>query len=76
MFHISRELYRELAPELTSDRDREHVLRACEAAVERLAMRATQDSLILESFRIRSGSRLDTIGASGVIKLADRKSVV
>jgi hypothetical protein len=36
MFHISRELYRELAPDLTSDRDREHVLRACEAAVERL----------------------------------------
>jgi hypothetical protein len=36
MFHISRELYRELAPDLTSDRDREHVLRACEATVERL----------------------------------------
>jgi len=36
MFHISRELYRELSADLTSDRDREHVLRACEATVERL----------------------------------------
>jgi hypothetical protein len=37
MFHISRALYRELAPHLTSDCDRAHVLRACEAAVHRLA---------------------------------------
>jgi hypothetical protein len=36
MFHISRELYRELSPDLTSARDREHVLRACEATVRRL----------------------------------------
>src|ERR671917_100849 len=36
MFHISRELYRELAPDLQSDRDREHVLHACEATVHRL----------------------------------------
>ena len=36
MFHISRALYRELAGDLTSDRDREHVLRACEATVQRL----------------------------------------
>jgi hypothetical protein len=36
MFHISRALYRELAGDLTNDRDREHVLRACEATVERL----------------------------------------
>jgi hypothetical protein len=36
MFHISRELYRELSADLASDRDREHVLRACEAAVHRL----------------------------------------
>jgi hypothetical protein len=37
MFHISRALYRELAGDLTSDRDRAHVLRACERAVHRLA---------------------------------------
>jgi hypothetical protein len=36
MFHISRAMYRELAGELIFDRDREHVLRACEAAVHRL----------------------------------------
>ena len=36
MFHISRELYRELSDDLTSDRDREDVLRACEATVQRL----------------------------------------
>jgi hypothetical protein len=37
MFHISRALYREIASDLTSDRDREHVLHACETAVHRLA---------------------------------------
>jgi hypothetical protein len=37
MFHISRALYRDLAGDLTSDRDRAHVLHACEAAVHRLA---------------------------------------
>jgi hypothetical protein len=37
MFHISRALYRDLAGDLTSDRDRAHVLRACEATVHRLA---------------------------------------
>ena len=37
MFHISRAMYRELAGDLTSDRDREHVLHACEATVHRLA---------------------------------------
>ena len=37
MFHISRALYRELAEDLESDRDREHVLHACEATVHRLA---------------------------------------
>ncbi len=37
MFHISRALYRELAGDLTSDRDRAAVLHACEAAVHRLA---------------------------------------
>jgi hypothetical protein len=36
MFHISRALYRELAGDLKSDRDREHLLRACETTVERL----------------------------------------
>ncbi len=36
MFHISRELYRELAPDLQSERDREHVLHACETTVHRL----------------------------------------
>jgi hypothetical protein len=35
MYHISREMYRELAPEL-HDADRRRVLRACESAVERL----------------------------------------
>jgi hypothetical protein len=37
MYHISRALYRELAGDLTSDRDRAAVLHACEAAVHRLA---------------------------------------
>lgn len=37
MFHISRAMYRELAGDLISDRDRAHVLRACEAVVHRLA---------------------------------------
>jgi hypothetical protein len=37
VFHISRALYRELAADLESDRDREHVLHACEATVHRLA---------------------------------------
>ena len=36
MFHISRAMYRELADELTSERDREAVLRACERTVHRL----------------------------------------
>ena len=35
MYHISREIYRELAP-LLAPADRVHVLRACEATVERL----------------------------------------
>jgi hypothetical protein len=35
MFHISRAIYRELAPDL-HPADREHVLRACEATVARL----------------------------------------
>jgi hypothetical protein len=35
MYHISREIYRELAPHL-APADRVHVLRACEATVERL----------------------------------------
>ena len=35
MYHISRQIYRELAPDLAAA-DREHVLRACEATVERL----------------------------------------
>ncbi len=35
MYHISRQIYRELADDL-SPADREHVLRACEAAVVRL----------------------------------------
>jgi hypothetical protein len=35
MYHISRQIYRELAADL-EDADREHVLRACEAAVDRL----------------------------------------
>ena len=37
MFHISRAMYRELAGDLTNQRDRLHVLRACEATVHRLA---------------------------------------
>ena len=36
MFHISRAMYRELAGDLISDRDRAHVLHACEAVVHRL----------------------------------------
>lgn len=36
MFQISRRLYRELAPELVDDRDREPVLHACERVVHRL----------------------------------------
>jgi len=36
MFHISRKLYRELSADLVEDRDREHVLRACETTVHRL----------------------------------------
>lgn len=35
MYHISRQLYRDLAGDL-SPADREHVLRACETTVERL----------------------------------------
>lgn len=35
MYHISRQIYRELADDL-SPADRAHVLRACEQAVERL----------------------------------------
>src|SRR5215211_6529787 len=35
MYHISRQIYRELAGDLR-DEDREHVLRACEATVARL----------------------------------------
>jgi len=37
MFHISRAMYRELAGDLTSKRDRAHVLHACETTVQRLA---------------------------------------
>ena len=36
MFQISRQLYRELAPELDDPRHRADVLRACEATVYRL----------------------------------------
>ena len=36
MFHISRQIYRELAADIVEDADRGPVLRACEAAVERL----------------------------------------
>ena len=36
MFLFSRQIYRELAADLPDDADREHVLRACEATVERL----------------------------------------
>ena len=36
MFQISRQLYRELAPELDDPRHRADVLRACEATVHRL----------------------------------------
>jgi hypothetical protein len=35
MYHISRAIYRELAPDL-APADREHVLRACETTVDRL----------------------------------------
>ena len=35
MYHISRQIYRELADDL-SPADRQHVLRACETTVERL----------------------------------------
>jgi hypothetical protein len=35
VFHISRQIYRELAPDL-QPADREYVLRACEATVDRL----------------------------------------
>jgi hypothetical protein len=35
MYHISRQIYRELADDVSAA-DREHVLRACEATVERL----------------------------------------
>jgi hypothetical protein len=37
MFHISRALYRELAGDLETNRDRLAVLHACEATVHRLA---------------------------------------
>jgi hypothetical protein len=36
MFHISRRIYRALAPDIADDADRVHVLRACEATVDRL----------------------------------------
>lgn len=36
----------------------------------RLALRANADSLVLESFRLRSGAAGDTIGASGVLRFA------
>jgi hypothetical protein len=36
MFHISRRIYRELAADIADEADREHVLRACEATIERL----------------------------------------
>ena len=36
MYHLSRALYRELAPALTHERDRRAVLGACEHAVQRL----------------------------------------
>jgi hypothetical protein len=36
MFHISRQIYRELADDIADDADREHVLAACEATVDRL----------------------------------------
>lgn len=36
MFHISRQLYRELAHDIVDDQHREPVLQACEAAVHRL----------------------------------------
>lgn len=35
-----------------------------------MVVRAAQDSLILESFRIRSGGRLDTLGATGAMRFA------
>ena len=36
----------------------------------RVVVRAAQDSLILESFRLRSGGLLDTIGAKGAVRFA------
>ena len=36
MFHISRQIYRELAQDIADEDDRETVLRACEDAVQRL----------------------------------------
>jgi hypothetical protein len=36
MFHISRGIYRELAADIADDADRERVLRACEATIDRL----------------------------------------
>ena len=36
----------------------------------RLVLRAVQDSLVLESFRIRSGGPLDTVGAFGAMRFA------
>ena len=36
MYHISREIYRELAPYIASAGDRQQVLRACETTVHRL----------------------------------------
>lgn len=36
MFHISRQIYRDLAPEIADPAQHERVLRACERVVERL----------------------------------------
>jgi translocation and assembly module TamB len=36
----------------------------------RVVLRAVQDSLVLESFRIRSGGPLDTVGATGAMRFA------
>jgi hypothetical protein len=36
MYHISRAIYRDLARDIAARDDREHVLRACEATVQRL----------------------------------------
>src|ERR1051325_6895783 len=36
MFHISRQIYRELAQDIADEDDRETVLHACEDAVQRL----------------------------------------